>query len=134
MNVVVGYDGSPHARRALERVGQLADATWSVTVVAAADIGAATPRGVVPIDSVKAEQARKSLEDAERFLVERGVKVNLVEAHGEAAEAIGTEAERAGADLVVVGTRGLNTVERALLGSTSSKLVHHARCDVLVVR
>jgi nucleotide-binding universal stress UspA family protein len=38
------------------------------------------------------------------------------------------------ADLVVVGTRGLNLAQRALLGSVSTKVVHHAHCDVLVVR
>jgi nucleotide-binding universal stress UspA family protein len=38
------------------------------------------------------------------------------------------------ADLIVVGSRGLNPVQRILLGSVSSKVVHRAECDVLVVR
>jgi nucleotide-binding universal stress UspA family protein len=38
------------------------------------------------------------------------------------------------ADLVVVGSRGLNPIQRLLLGSVSSKVVHRAECDVLVVR
>ena len=37
-------------------------------------------------------------------------------------------------DLIAVGTRGLNAAQRALLGSVSTKVVHHAECDVLVVR
>jgi nucleotide-binding universal stress UspA family protein len=38
------------------------------------------------------------------------------------------------ADLIIVGTRGLNTAQRLLLGSVSTKVMHHAPCDVLVVR
>jgi nucleotide-binding universal stress UspA family protein len=44
------------------------------------------------------------------------------------------QASDEGADLIVVGTRGLNVAQRALLGSVSTKIVHHAACDVLVVR
>ncbi|MEV0670358.1 universal stress protein [Mycobacterium sp. NPDC050441] len=36
-------------------------------------------------------------------------------------------------ELVVVGTRGMNAVGRAILGSVSSGLVHHARCPVAVI-
>lgn len=43
-------------------------------------------------------------------------------------------AEEIGAGLVVVGSRGLGGVPRALLGSTSEGVVHHAHCPVLVVR
>jgi len=38
------------------------------------------------------------------------------------------------ADLIIVGSRGMNAVQRWLLGSVSSKVVHHAPCSVLVVR
>jgi nucleotide-binding universal stress UspA family protein len=37
------------------------------------------------------------------------------------------------ADLVVVGKRGLNPLQRLVLGSVSSKVIHRAECDVLVV-
>jgi nucleotide-binding universal stress UspA family protein len=46
------------------------------------------------------------------------------------------EAEESGADLIVVGTRGLSATRRALrlMGSVSTNVIHHAPCDVLVVR
>ena len=44
------------------------------------------------------------------------------------------EAEASDADLIVVGTRGLHATKRLFLGSVSTKVVHHAPCDVLVVR
>ena len=44
------------------------------------------------------------------------------------------EAERWGADLIVMGCRGLGAWSRMLLGSVSSAVVHHARCSVEIVR
>jgi nucleotide-binding universal stress UspA family protein len=49
-------------------------------------------------------------------------------------EAIVGEAERWGADLIVMGSRGLGAWSRLLLGSVSSAVVHHAKCSVEVVR
>ncbi len=43
-------------------------------------------------------------------------------------------AEEIGAGLVVVGSRGLGVMRRALMGSVSSSVVQHAHCPVLVVR
>jgi nucleotide-binding universal stress UspA family protein len=43
-------------------------------------------------------------------------------------------AEEIGAGLVVVGSRGLGPLRRALIGSVSDSIVHHAHCPVLVVR
>jgi nucleotide-binding universal stress UspA family protein len=65
-------------------------------------------------------------------LAERGVDAETVEAQGDPGEAILDSAKDA--DLVVVGSRGLNPFQRLLLGSVSSKVVHRAECDVLVVR
>ena len=44
------------------------------------------------------------------------------------------EAEESDADLIIIGTRGLSVAKRMLLGSVSTNVVHHAPCDVLVVR
>jgi nucleotide-binding universal stress UspA family protein len=43
-------------------------------------------------------------------------------------------AEEEGADLIVMGSRGLGGIRRALMGSVSDSEVHHAHCPVLVVR
>jgi nucleotide-binding universal stress UspA family protein len=43
-------------------------------------------------------------------------------------------AERLGAGLIVMGSRGLGPLKRALMGSVSDSVVRHAHCPVLVVR
>ncbi len=48
--------------------------------------------------------------------------------------AVDEEAERWGADLIVMGSRGLGTWNRLLLGSVSSAVVNHAKCSVEIVR
>ena len=60
----------------------------------------------------------------------------LYDIHGNlpALEAVLAEVRESGADLIVIGTRGLNAAQRLILGSVSTNVVHHAHCDVLVVR
>ncbi|XP_076447697.1 universal stress protein Slr1101-like [Babylonia areolata] len=60
-----------------------------------------------------------------------GGKVKSI-ASNKPGEGIAKEAQ--GADMVVVGSRGLGLVRRTLLGSVSDFLVHHCHCPVLVVR
>ena len=134
--IVVAYDGSEHARRALERAAALAREGASLTVVSVADAeppaGARGP-ATAPV-LMEAAERQRALEEAKALLAERGVEAETVGAFGDAGHAIAEEAKRQGADLVVVGTRGRNVVERLLLGSVSTKVVHEAPCDVLVVR
>lgn len=133
MKIVVGYDGSDGAKRALERAIALAGDDGRLTVIAAAEVHART--GITEgarLDPSEIERRRTDLEEAKAFLAERGVEAETLEAQGDPGDAILDAAKDA--DLVVVGSRGLNPFQRLLLGSVSSKVVHRAECDVLVVR
>ena len=79
-------------------------------------------------------ERREELAKAEALLGKKGIKPELVEGHGDPAEVIVDQAKESGSDLIVIGTRGLNIAERLLLGSVSTKVLHEAPCDVLVVR
>jgi nucleotide-binding universal stress UspA family protein len=131
--IVVGYDGSEAARRALERAAELAGYGTTVTVVSV--VPAVYGNGLPPLaDPDDVERARHLLDDARGELVLRHVTVSTRDPIGDPAEQIVGTAEELGADLVVVGTHNGNAVERLVLGSTSTSVLHHAPCDVLVVR
>jgi nucleotide-binding universal stress UspA family protein len=133
MRIVVGYDGSESAKRALERASSIATDQDQVLVVAAAEshARAAITEGA-HLDPSEIQRRRNDLDEAQAFLSERGIQAETIEAQGDPGAVIVEAAENA--DLVIVGTRGLNPIQRILLGSVSSKVVHRAGCDVLVVR
>jgi nucleotide-binding universal stress UspA family protein len=62
----------------------------------------------------------------------RGVEATHLLWTGEPGHSIVAAAEAEGADLIVVGTRGLDRAGRFLLGSVSDYVVYHASCPVLV--
>jgi nucleotide-binding universal stress UspA family protein len=135
--IVVGYDGSEHAGRALERAAALAGSGGSLVIVSAAHLATLShdpTLGASAVDPVESEWARGNLDKARALLAEKSVEVKTVEGLGDPADALVRQAEAEGSDLIVVGTRGLNAAQRALMGSVSTKVVHHAPCDVLVVR
>jgi nucleotide-binding universal stress UspA family protein len=133
MKIVVGYDGSDAAKRALERAATLAGDSGSVVVVAAAESLART--GITEgahLDPSEVAQRRHDLDEAQELLSARGIDAETIEAQGDPGDVV-VEASK-DADLVIVGSRGLNPFQRLLLGSVSSKVVHRAERDVLVVR
>ena len=131
--IVVGYDGSEHARRALARAAALAKSGSSLTVVSAARVTLLV-RGGSAINPVDAEERDHALSEARSILAGLGAEATFVEGSGDPADVIVQEAENEGADLIIVGTQGLNFAKRWLIGSVSTKVVQHAHCDVLVVR
>jgi nucleotide-binding universal stress UspA family protein len=131
--IVVGYDDTEPAKRALERAAELAvafDVKVIVTSVAHVLIG----RGVGPVDPVDPpEEHREDLRHAAAFLAERGVEGEYDLAMGDPANHIVHLAEERGADLIVVGTRDPGFIERLLGQSVSGAVQRKARCDVLIV-
>lgn len=133
-NVVVGYDGSDQAKRALDRAAQYGRAGAKVTVVSSVGVEIHAGRSMGRRDEAETAQAESSLSEAQTHLKAQGVDAASIEGEGDAADVLIEAAKETGADLIIVGTRGLGGAKRALLGSVSTKVVHNAPCDVLVVR
>ncbi|WP_206831278.1 universal stress protein [Alicyclobacillus fructus] len=72
--------------------------------------------------------------EVERRFASFGPRVEFRVEHGSPAERIVHAADEAGADLVVLGSHGKNAVDRLLLGSVSTAVLHRAKQAVLVVR
>lgn len=133
--IVIAYDGTEPAERALERAADVAKAFGSklvVTSVAPAMVPASHTTGAIdPTDTPADHDAQ--LADARSKLAARDVEAEFQPAVGEPANAIVAVADAAGADLIVVGTREPNFVQRLLGQSVSGSVARHARCDVLIV-
>lgn len=132
--IVVGYDGSECAKRALERATGLCSNGEVLHVVAAEHLMPQVKGAVTIVDPIEVEDCKRALDEAGTMLRERGIAAKLVEGRGDPAKVLVNEAQTANADLIVVGTHGRGPIGRSLLGSVSTSVIHHAPCDVLVVR
>jgi nucleotide-binding universal stress UspA family protein len=132
--VLVAYDGSESARRALAAAAKLAHNGVSLRVVSVAEPLPQFGRAASMLTPEEEVERARELQEATAILKEHGVEAAAVERRGDAATMILDEAEADGADLIVLGTRGLGSGTRWLLGSVSTKVLHHATCNVLVVR
>jgi nucleotide-binding universal stress UspA family protein len=132
--IVVGYDDTEPAKRALERAADLASAFGSRLVVTSvvAVMTSAAPRsiGTDPEDEGVHEA---QLAAAKAFLTGRGIEADYIEALGHPAESIVEAAVERGADMIVVGTREPGFAQRLLGNSVSDAVAHRAHCDVLIV-
>jgi nucleotide-binding universal stress UspA family protein len=139
-SIVVGTDGSPTATRAVERAVELAELCGAevhlVTAHAADRAKVSVGRSVAPeaadwhVDpDFKAEAV---LERAAGLFRGSGVEPERHAPRGDAADALLRVAEECGADLILVGNRGM-TGARRMLGSVPNKVSHHAGCAVMIV-
>jgi nucleotide-binding universal stress UspA family protein len=131
--IVVGFDGSDGSRQALARAADIADGA-TLAVVSATHVEGFLGGAISPIDPAEAEARTNALAEARRYLEGRGLTGEFIEGNGNPGDVLVEEAKESGADLIVVGTRGRNAAKRLVLGSVSTNVVHHAPCDVLVVR
>jgi nucleotide-binding universal stress UspA family protein len=130
--IVIGYDGSESADRALERVPALAENGAKVYLVAASHRLAG--KGGMSWDPIEKEQHEAHLAHARAQLAEAGIEAQVSEGMGDPATVITQLSEEVGADLIVIGNEHKNLIERLVLGSVGGAVAHKATCDVLVVR
>jgi nucleotide-binding universal stress UspA family protein len=142
LSIVVGTDGSETATEAVRRASELArrlDARLHVVtayqpVLTAAFEEARLALGDDAWMASPGEQAERVAREAAAIAQEVGVTADTHVRPGDAANILIEVAEDQRADLIAVGSKGLAGVARFLLGSVPSKVVHHAPCDVLIIR
>ena len=148
--LLIGFDGSPAARTAIERAAALFPAAEAIVASVASGLGqledsASPARMAVSDDVIRTAVARlreatlaetRDLARAGAALAaEAGLQATPKELPADAPvwRALLDAADEADAGAVVCGTHGRGAVMRALLGSVSTGLVHHAGRPVLVV-
>jgi nucleotide-binding universal stress UspA family protein len=82
----------------------------------------------------KIDELAKAVEEAGGDVTETHLSIDDSQTPGNEAEHITGVAEELGADLIVIGSRGLGGMKRLLMGSVSESVVKHAHCPVLVMR
>ena len=132
--IVVGYDETPESERALERAAMLAKALGSQIVVTSVAPVTVSPGRGGPVDSTDTPADHVAeLRHAREYLEGQSIQAEYVPAIGHPDDTIVQVAKEHDADLVVVGTREVGFVRRALGQSVSEGVVHKVECDLLIV-
>ena len=137
--IVVGTDGSPTAEIAVTRAAALAKLTGARVELVSGyreDHSMAMGAGIYPGNLT--EEARSAadgcLESTAMRLRAEGLQVETHCMKGDPADALIDVAETTGADLIVVGSKGMRGGRRFMLGNVPNKVSHHAPCSVMIVR
>lgn len=141
--IVVGTDGSETAGEAVRQAIDLAKLTGAQLSIVSAyqPISARRVQGEqleAPADVQHEigprEDVNLVLEAAAAEARKADVDAQVHPVQADPAEAILNVAEETGADLIVVGNKGMTGARRYLLGSVPNNVSHHAPCSVIIVR
>ncbi|KAI8888347.1 adenine nucleotide alpha hydrolases-like protein [Backusella circina FSU 941] len=86
------------------------------------------------VDDTKKIKSHALLQSYAHRLTEQGIAVRAIALLGEPKHEVLKKVAELKADVLIMGTRQLGTIKRALMGSTSDYLSHHSSCTTIVVR
>jgi nucleotide-binding universal stress UspA family protein len=141
--ILLATDGSEEAKLATEAATELSRETGSqVHLVYVLPTPAQLIGHHLYTDEVRESLIGGAERDAETFLKEQAEKISsdggkVADTHlrsGDPDKEILRTAESLGVGLIVLGSRGLGSISRMLIGSVSDSVVRHAHCPVFVVR
>lgn len=142
-HILVPVDGSPNATAALEKAVELQALTGAELSILTiyrhhsmleASLSMVRPDEPGNIDDVMRGHAREIAETAKAHAIKLGAdNARAFVRNGPVARGIIAHADEHGTDLIVIGSRGMGSVEGYLLGSISHKVTGMAECPVLVV-
>jgi len=146
MKIVLAMDGSACSDAAVDEVARRPwPADSQVRIVSVLEIPAPLTSGpwtyassFEELEAAERSQAEKTLASAATRLREgtgsKPLNITTEVLLGSPKRIIVEEAEKWGADLIVVGSHGYRSWERMLLGSVSQAIALHAECSVEIVR
>jgi len=136
-HIVVAADGSENALRAAQEAAKIAKLSSEsrVTIVYVADFEKAKNE---VLHAVSAEslymKRRQKIAGVEAIFREANVQFSVELLNGAPGPEIVKFANEHAADLVVIGSRGLNSLQEMMLGSVSHKVVKRVNCPALIVK
>lgn len=139
--ILISTDGSDNANKALVKGKNIAkDLNAEVTIITV--VKEITTNPELTIDYSEVEKEQKQEVESGKELLKQSLKnfkdfngeVDLKVLKGNPAEMIIREIEDNDYSMVIMGSRGLGTFSRTMLGSVSHKVLNHSNIDVLIVK
>jgi nucleotide-binding universal stress UspA family protein len=143
MKILLGVDGSPYSKAAVDRLTKFPFPPDTEVIVLSAAQPAAVAYAMAELPAasyapqIYEDEMRLHEEIAARFerqVKDHGFRTRAIVMQGDPREALIDTAKLEHVDMIVVGSHGRTGVTKLIMGSVASHVVTHARCDVLVVR
>ena len=135
--ILVAVDGSSHSKRAASHAVFLAgtQSDVHVTLLYVLDYDKTSPNLVQQLTSEELhEDRRNKILPIEDMFVSKGIHTEIKLLHGDAGPVIVEHANQENYDIVVIGSRGLNTLQEMVLGSVSHKVAKRVHSPVLLIK
>ncbi|MBD3384730.1 hypothetical protein GF407_07360 [candidate division KSB1 bacterium] len=119
-NILLAYDGSAHANKAMLYSGHIAEMLKAkITII------------TVYEDQQVVEHYSR---EAEKYLSNYQIAINHINVSGSHARQIVEYAEKSNQSLIAIGAYGHSRLKQALLGSTTGYILGHSKCPVLLAK
>ena len=138
--ILVPVDGSENSFRALEQAIFLSTKIQEaqITVVYIIEdlpsLYIYSPKIIEKLHADYKSEYTKILERCKEIAKKNKININTVLLEGDPASKIIGYSEMEKFDIIIIGSRGMGHFKEMILGSISNKVLHHAKCSVMVVR
>jgi nucleotide-binding universal stress UspA family protein len=135
--IILATDGSEHSKRATENAIHISKCSSGskVEILYVLDPSRAKSETLSNWNATDIEDKRKKrVVEVEKMAKEAGISYEVTILNGEPGPTIVEYANKNKADVVILGSRGLNALQEFVLGSVSHKVAKRANCPVLIVK
>ncbi|WP_410984577.1 universal stress protein [Bacillus cereus] len=136
--IILACDGSGHALRAAKHAAHIAKSSKAVNVEVVYVVDNRTAKsdiiqGQTDIETISASR-KDRLKEIEVLLQQEEISYKITILHGDPGNTLVQYVNTGDIDLVIVGSRGLNTLQEMVLGSVSHKVAKGVKCPVMIVK
>ncbi|MFP3845821.1 universal stress protein [Priestia filamentosa] len=132
-HILLAVDGSEHSKRAATHAIQLAKLVADAKVEIISILDLSKVKAEVLHSELK-QKRQQGLAEIENVFKQEGVTYTLTMERGEPGLTIVLYANKHAVDIVIIGSRGLNSLQEMVLGSVSHKVAKRVHCPVMIIK